>query len=117
MGMENQIVRAGGGQPEAGAPQRMERRGKPRMIEQPVEADVSFAEMWRVMRKRRAVIAVSTVLLFGAAVVYTLFLTPRYRTTSVIEFNKANADSLALDDEQETLRGANAVEYNVTQQT
>lgn len=115
--MENQIVRAGGGQPEAGAPQRMERRGKPRMIEQPVEADVSFAEIWRVMRKRRAVIAVSTVLLFGAAVVYTLFLTPRYRTTSVIEFNKANADSLALDDEQETLSGANAVDYNVTQQT
>ena len=115
--MENQIVRNGGGQPEAGAPQRMERRGKPRMIEQPVEADVSFAEMWRVMRKRRAVIAVSTVLLFGAAAVYTLFLTPRYRTTSVIEFNKANVDSLALDDEQETLSGANAVDYNVTQQT
>ncbi len=115
--MENQIIKAEGPQPQPGVMRGIERRGKPVMIEHIVVPDISFAELRRVIRKRRMVILVSTLTIFAAALGYTLLVTPRYRTTSLIEFNKANAGSLSLEDEQETLSGANAVDYNVTQQT
>ena len=115
--MENKIIRSGTGQPIDDNPRRIERRGRRRMLDQNSEPEVSFGELWRVLRKRRNIILVVTLVVFGPALAYTLLQTPRYRTTSIVEFNKANSDALALDDEESTLTGANAADYNVTLQT
>jgi len=95
----------------------VERRGQRRVIDQPAEPEVSFVEIGRILRKRRWVIAACTVAVFGAALAYTLTDTPRFRATSIVEFNKENSDSLPLDDESARLGGAGAVDYSVTQQT
>ena len=73
--------------------------------------------MARAAQNEGTLILVVTLVVFGAALTYTLLQTPRYRTTSIVEFNKANSDALALDDEESTLTGANAADYNVTLQT
>ena len=115
--MENKIIQSGTQQTSSDAPRRIERRGRARMIEQNSESEASFGELWRVLRKRKTLILVATLIVFGAALTYTLLQTPRYRTTSIVEFNKANSDTLSLDDEESTLTGANAADYNVTLQT
>ena len=115
--MENKIIRSGAQQPVDDAPRRIERRGRGRTLDQNSETEVSFGELWRVLRKRRIIILIATLAVFGPALAYTFLQTPRYRTTSIVEFNKANSDALALDDEESTLTGANAADYNVTLQT
>src|ERR1700693_960182 len=98
--MENKIIRSGTGQPIDDNPRRIERRGRRGMLDQNSEPEVSFGELWRVLRKRRNIIVVVTLVVFGSALTYTLLQMPRYRTTSIVEFNKANSDALALDDEE-----------------
>ena len=115
--MENKIIRSGAQQPVDDAPRRIERRGRGRTLDQNSETEVSFGELWRVLRKRRIIILIATLAVFGPALAYTFLQTPRYRTTSIVEFNKANSDALALDDAESTLTGANAADYNVTLQT
>jgi succinoglycan biosynthesis transport protein ExoP len=94
-----------------------ERRGQPRAIVLPVESSVSFADVLRILRKRRWIIGVSLCVIFAAALGYTLIVTPRYRTTSIIEFNKSNTDSLELDERTGMPGGSNAMDYSVTQRT
>jgi polysaccharide biosynthesis transport protein len=115
--MDNQIVRTDGPEARESAAPFVERRGKRQIIMQPIEPAVSFGEVWRVLCKRKRIIWISVVVIFAAALGYTLSITPRYRTTSIIEFNKSNTDSLELDERSGMPGGANAMDYAITQRT
>jgi polysaccharide biosynthesis transport protein len=115
--MEDKIVRTGGAELRDGVAPFVERRGRGRVIEQPAEPSVSFGELWRILRKRKWIIWTSAFVIFAAALAYTLALTPKYRTTSIIEFNKSNSDSLDLDQSSIMPGTANASDYSVTQRT
>jgi succinoglycan biosynthesis transport protein ExoP len=115
--MDNTIVPTGVPELRDGATPFIERRGRKRVIEQSPEPPVSFGELWRILRKRKWVIWTSAFVIFAAALGYTLALTPKYRTTSIIEFNKTNSDSLDLDQSSGIPGNANAVDYSVTQRT
>ena len=115
--MENKIVRTGGPELREGVAPFIERRGRGRVIEQAADPAISFGEVWRILRKRKWIIWTSAFVIFAAALGYTLAVTPRYRTTSIIEFNKSNTDSLDLDERSGMPGGANAMDYNVTQRT
>src|ERR1700719_1138727 len=115
--MDNTIVRTGAPELRDGATPFIERRGRRNVIEQSAEPSVSFGELWRILRKRKWIIWTSAFVIFAAALAYTLALTPKYRTTSIIEFNKSNTDSLDLDQSSILPNGANAADYSVTQRT
>jgi succinoglycan biosynthesis transport protein ExoP len=114
--MDNEVVGTGNSESKDGALPFLERRGKPRIVQAPAEA-VSFGELWRVLHKRRWIIWTSLFLMFGAALGYTLMVTPRYKAASIIEFHKSNTDSLDLDERADTPGGANAMDYGVTQRS
>ena len=115
--MDNKIVRTDGSELRDGAAPFIERRGRGRIIEQPAEPVISFGELWRILSKRKWIIWTSAFVIFAAALGYTLMVTPRYRTTSIIEFNKSNTDSLELDERSGMPGGANAMDYTITQRT
>src|ERR1700722_16051964 len=115
--MEETLVQAVKPDLARSVPPFVERRGRPRVIEQIVEPALSFGEIMRILRKRKWIIGISVCVIFAAAVAYTLVVTPRYRTTAIIEFNKSNTDSLELDERSGMPGGANAMDYNVTQRT
>lgn len=112
--MDTQLTRTVN--PEPSTPSLAGRPGKPRPLAVGGN-DVSFVDLWHVLLKRRIVIVISTSGMFLLALLYTLSITPRYRSVSIIEFNKANTDTLALEEDHGHLTDANAVDYTVTQQT
>jgi len=81
------------------------------------EESVSLIEIWRILRKRRWVIAMATCGLFALALLYTFSITPKYRSTSTIEFNRSENDILDVGDTRTMLGDASAPDYYVTQQT
>jgi succinoglycan biosynthesis transport protein ExoP len=115
--MDNRIVRTGGPELREGAAPLVERRGRGRIIEQPAEETISFGELSRILRKRKWIIWTTAFVIFAVALGYTLIVTPTYRTTSIIEFNKSNTDSLDLDERTGMPGGANSMDYGVTQRT
>src|SRR5437868_4295095 len=96
--MDNKIVVTGGPALRGEIAPFSERRGNRRITELPVDAPISFSEVWRILRKRKHIIWISTLAIFAVALSYTLTITPKYRTTSIIEFNRSNTDSLDLDE-------------------
>ena len=115
--MDHKIVPTGGVEIIDGVTPLLERRGKRRTIEQTAEPVGSFGELWRIFQKRKWIIWTSVVAIFVAALGYSLVVTPKYRTTSTIEFNKSNTDSLELDERSGTPAGANAMDYTIMQRT
>lgn len=95
----------------------IERRGAARMFEQPAGPDVTFGAIWRILRKRKWLVLGCACGVFAAAAAYTFTATPRYRTTSVIEFEKSNTDSLEVDERAGMPGGANTMDYTITQRT
>src|ERR1035438_2324079 len=80
-------------------------------------AEVSFAELWRVVVKRKWIIVAATCAFFALGLAYTLMLTPKYESVSTIQFNKEHSDSLVPEDPREALSDATAMDYQVTQHT
>jgi capsular exopolysaccharide synthesis family protein len=81
-------------------------------------AEVSFAELWRILAKRKWMIAAATCGLFALGLAYCLISTPKYESTSTIQFNKENSDSLMPGDAHEmVINDATAMDYHLTQQT
>jgi len=115
--MEDTLVQAVKTDLARSVPPFVERRGRPRVIEPVVEPVLSFGEILRILRKRKWIIGISVFVIFAAALAYTLVVTPRYRTTAIIEFNKSNTDSLELDERPGMPGGSNAMDYSVTQRT
>jgi capsular exopolysaccharide synthesis family protein len=116
--METQIIPPGETAPitVSPQPQSMERRG--RNLRMPIEQEeLPFAEAWRILRKRRALILKVTCVCLALAISYTVIATPKYRSESTIEFNKQNSDSLALDEQRGMLADTSSMDYIVTQQT
>ena len=82
-----------------------------------IEDDISFAQLWRVLQKRRWTIFASVGLMLALALAVSLFMTPKYEGVSVIEVNKENADMLGLDDMTGMMGGSDGLDYNVSLQT
>jgi len=84
------------------------------------EDDFSFAELWRVLRKRRWIIGGSVIGLLLMALLVSLVMTPKYESVSTVEVNKESSDMLGLDDMAGMAAGGgadDALDYNVTLQT
>ena len=79
--------------------------------------EVSFAELWRILRKRKWIIAASTCGFFAIGLAYSLICTPKYESTSTIQFNKENSDALVPEDPHVMIGDANGLDYHLTQQT
>jgi capsular exopolysaccharide synthesis family protein len=79
--------------------------------------EVSFTELWRILRKRKWIIATMTCCLFAMGLAYTLIITPKFQATSTIPFNKENSDSLTPEDPHVMISDATAMDYHLTQQT
>src|SRR5271155_3393830 len=62
------------------------------------EDDFSFAELWRVLRKRRWIITATVLGLTALALAVSVVMTPKYESVSTIEVNKESSDMLGLDD-------------------
>ena len=69
--------------------------------------EVSFAELWRILRKRKWIIAASTCGFFAIGLAYCLICTPKYESTSTIQFNKENSDTLVPEDPHVAIGDAN----------
>src|SRR5215510_2152727 len=70
----------------------------PRGISFRPEDDFSFVEVWRVLRKRKWIIAGTVLASTVLALMLSLMMTPKYEAVSTIEVNKENSDMLGLDD-------------------
>jgi len=81
------------------------------------EETISLLEIWRILRKRRWVIAGVTCGLFALSLLVTLSMTPKYRATATIEFNRSESGVLDVGDSRTMLGDAGAPDYYVTQQT
>jgi len=81
------------------------------------EETISLLEIWRILRKRRWVIAGVTCGLFALSLLVTLSMTPKYRATATIEFNRSESGLLDVGDSRTMLGDAGAPDYYVTQQT
>jgi capsular exopolysaccharide synthesis family protein len=79
--------------------------------------EVSFAELWRILRKRKWIIAAATFGLFALGLTYCLVVTPKFESSSTIQFNKENSDSLMPGDTHAMLTDETAMDYHLTQQT
>ena len=79
--------------------------------------DISFAELWRILRKRMWIVAATTCGLFALGLAYCLVSTPKFESTTTIQFNKENSDSLMPGDAHVMLSDATAMDYHLTQQT
>jgi polysaccharide biosynthesis transport protein len=115
--VSEQILPKSDSKPENGAIVAVERRGASRAPLQPAEAEISFLEIWRVLRRRRKFIVASVAVLFAVALLATVIATPKYRSTSTIEFNLENADAVNLQDEHGLPTETDAMIYHVTQET
>jgi polysaccharide biosynthesis transport protein len=80
------------------------------------ESDIALAEVWRIVRKRKAIIFRVAFGLLAVVLVYTFIQTPKYRSESTIEFSEENSDSLALDEQRPT-GDATSVDYALMQKT
>src|SRR5258708_24252321 len=83
----------------------------------PQEESISLIEIWRILRKRRWVVGIATCSLFASALLVTFLITPKYRATSTIEFNRSESGVLDVGDSKTMLGDASAPDYYVTQQT
>jgi capsular exopolysaccharide synthesis family protein len=81
------------------------------------EESISLIEIWRILRKRRWVVGIATCSLFALALLLTFLMTPKYRATATIEFNRSESGVLDVGDARTMLGDAGAPDYYVTQQT
>lgn len=115
--MSDQMVPLNDPQNEDSSPSPIVRRVTPVFANAEVVPEVSFAELWRILRKRKWIIAAATCSLFAVGLAYSLMCTPKYQATSTIQYNKENSDSLVLEETHPMLGDATAMDYHVTQQT
>ncbi len=79
------------------------------------EPQISFSQIWLIIRKRKRFLMMSTCGGFALAAIFTLLSGSKYQSTSTIEFNKENSDALELNDAR--TGDANSMDYIVAQQT
>src|SRR5438270_11275819 len=65
---------------------------------QPFQDDISFGELFHVLRKRKWIIVGCIALTMSLALAASLYMTPKYQASSKIEINKENSDALGLDE-------------------
>jgi len=95
----------------------VERRGSGHKAPQEPAPEVTFLDIWRILRRRRGFITASIVSVFALAIVYTVTSTPKYESTSTIEFNLENADVVSAKDGQSLTTDPNVLIYQVTQES
>jgi capsular exopolysaccharide synthesis family protein len=95
----------------------VERRNSGLTGPKPPEAEVSFVEIRNTLRRRKGFILASVVGIFALAVAYVLIATPKYKATSMIEYNLENADVVSTEDTRVATETPDALVYHVTQET
>jgi len=115
--MNDQIVPVGNSEPEEQPIRTLVQPVKRAPLQNPIEEQISFVEVWRILSKRRWVVATLGCTVLGLGMLYTFWATPKYLSTSTLEFNKVNSDTLTLDNPQSVLGDASSADYYVTQQT
>ena len=115
--MAENIIPARDMQDENHLPAPLMPRVNPALATSEPAVEVSFAEIWRILRKRKAMVAGTTLGLFAIGLAYCLIVTPKYEATSTIQFNKENSDDLMQGDPRATLSDATAMDYHLTQET
>ncbi len=113
--MSNEIVQKGEVEPIQVSQRPVIQRIAQLAVEEPLEQQVSFSQLWRIIRKRRTVLIASTCGCFALALIFTLLSGAKYQSTSTIEFNKENSDALDLNDAR--TGDAGSLDYLVAQQT
>ena len=71
--------------------------------------------MWRVLKRRKQTIVVTTAACFLLALAVSLVMTPKYESVSIIEVNKENSDTLGLD--ALPTSASDSLDYNLTLET
>src|SRR5579862_8620054 len=100
--MSNEIITKSDAEPIQ-VPQRTVIQRIPQVaVEETPEQQVSFGQIWRIIRKRQWFLIASTCGCFALAVLFTLISGTKYQSTSTIEFNKENSDALDLNDAART---------------
>jgi len=65
-----------------------------RSVDQP---DFSLCDLWRLLRRRKRTLLATISTCLSLALGISLAMTPKYESTSIIEVNKENSDTLGLD--------------------
>ena len=83
----------------------------------PEPEEISFAELWRIVRRRQWTILICTVLCTLLALAASLYMTTKYESVATIEVNKENSDVLGLSRTDKIDGGADGLEETVTLET
>lgn len=81
------------------------------------DSDIQLVELWRIVRKRRALAIKVVVLIFVLDLAYTFLQTPKFRAESTIEFSEVTSDPLTLDERHSAGGDSPAVDYALLQKT
>lgn len=115
--MSDNIVPTSGPQNEERPPATIVPRVTPVFANNEPVAEFSFAEPWRILRKRKWIITAATCGFFALGLAYCLIITPKYESTSTIQFNKESSGSLMSGDPHAMLADATGMDYHLTQLT
>jgi capsular exopolysaccharide synthesis family protein len=115
--MSEEIIPTGSSQSDERPVATIVPRVTPMLANAEPAVEVSFSEIWRVLRKRKGIILTATLGLFVLGLAFTLLMTPKYESTSTIQYNRDNSDSLTPEDTHTILNDSNAMDYHLTQET
>jgi len=113
--MSNEMIPRDEGEPIDMSRRPVVQRVSRTIVEEPPEVQVSFRQIWLIIRKRKWFLVAATCGCFVLAAMFTLLSTKKYQSTSTIEFNKENSDALDLNDER--TGDAGSMDYIVSQET
>ncbi|MBW4025915.1 GumC family protein [Acidipila rosea] len=82
-----------------------------------LDGELTIKGLWALLRRRRSVVYGTTLVLFGAAILYCLLSTRRYEVTGEVQVQKTPADSLGLDVSGNGGAGGDALDANITMET
>jgi capsular exopolysaccharide synthesis family protein len=84
---------------------------------QPVQPDLTLADIWKTLRKRYAVILYTVGVFFLLAVLVCIFIKPRYLGTETIQIEKEGSGPLNLGTEMGEAAPIDSIDYGVTLET
>jgi capsular exopolysaccharide synthesis family protein len=81
------------------------------------EPGIALHEIWRILRKRAAIIRRVAMGVVAIAVVYTLVQTPMFRSEATIESNEQDSNSVVLDDQHQPGTDVPTADYVLMQKS
>jgi capsular exopolysaccharide synthesis family protein len=80
---------------------------------------LTLLDLWKIIRRRRWILFMITIVLLGGAIAASIFSTRRYQATGEIQVQKDSSDALGLDSLMggDAAGGTDALDANITLQT